>query len=221
NPLPAPPAAKAKTRAPVLASPVKRRHVRREGNAKIVTMTDLELKDVDDDKIIRAHKDTWNSNVYDHYSITIRRNEQNGSIDFIFTCATHPENHPSLIIRPRKNTSHGTSNLRKQAVVCDKKQGKETSKKISTAPIKYSEGAHRVLIALRCAKYGRPFNMVSDEEYLLEVQMLRPETKVPLPITVQRDLIHIYEHASTHIRSYFQVCSVFFFHMHIIIDTFL
>ena len=26
--------------------------MRREGNAKIVTMTDLELKDVDDDKII-------------------------------------------------------------------------------------------------------------------------------------------------------------------------
>jgi hypothetical protein len=35
--------------------------------------------------------------------------------------------------------------------------------------------------------------------------MLRPGTKLPHPTTIQRDLIHIYEHASTWVMNYFLV----------------
>ncbi|KAF8960345.1 hypothetical protein BDZ97DRAFT_1604568, partial [Flammula alnicola] len=71
--------------------------------------------------------------------------------------------------------------------------------------ISYSEAAHCALIALRCAKNARPINSVLDEDYKLEVEMLRPGTKLPSPMTVQRDLLYIYEQASIAVKNYFLV----------------
>ncbi|KIM37134.1 hypothetical protein M413DRAFT_423594, partial [Hebeloma cylindrosporum] len=95
--------------------------------------------------------------------------------------------------------------LQKAADSCLRKQGIERQKNTSADAIPYSESGHRVLIAMRCAKQSRPINSVLDEDYLREVEMLRPGTKVPHPTTVQRDLIHIYEHASTWVMNYFLV----------------
>ncbi|KAF8799387.1 hypothetical protein BYT27DRAFT_7217763 [Phlegmacium glaucopus] len=69
--------------------------------------------------------------------------------------------------------------------------------------IPYSEPAHRALIALRCAKNARPINSVLDDDYKLEVEMLQPGTKIPHPMTVQRDLLYIYEQASIAVKNYF------------------
>jgi len=90
--------------------------------------------------------------------------------------------------------------------ICLKKQGKTTEKAVAPV-IPYSEAAHRALIALHCAKNGRPFNSVLDEDYHQEVQMLRPGTKIPHPITVQRDLLSIYAQASIAVMNYFMVFS--------------
>jgi len=49
----------------------------------------------------------------------------------------------------------------------------------------HSESGHHVLITMRCAKQSRPINSVLDEDYLQEVEMLRPGTKIPHPTTVQ------------------------------------
>ena len=89
-----------------------------------------------------------------------------------------------------------------------RKQGIELQKNTSADAIPYSESGHNVLIAMRCAKQSRSTNSVLDEDYRWEVEMLRPGTKVPYPTTVQRDLIHIYEHASTWVVNYFLVLSL-------------
>jgi hypothetical protein len=101
-------------------------------------------------------------------------------------------------------TGDGTSNLQKSVDTCLKKQGKKRDKPV-TPSIPYSEAAHRALIALRCANDSRPINMVLDKDYLAEVEMLRPGTHVPHPVTVQRDLLHIYAQASIAVRNYFMV----------------
>lgn len=89
--------------------------------------------------------------------------------------------------------------------MCLRKQGRERVKPAQTA-IPYSAAAHRALIALRCAKNARPLNSVLDDDYQLEVEMLQPGTKIPHPMTVQQDLLHIYMQASIAVKNYFLVC---------------
>ncbi|KIJ93287.1 hypothetical protein K443DRAFT_63876, partial [Laccaria amethystina LaAM-08-1] len=92
--------------------------------------------------------------------------------------------------------------LQKDLDQCLKKQGLDSCPK-SESTIPYSEANHCTLIALRCAKSACPINMVINEDYLAEVEMLRPETLVPSPNTVQRDLMHIYTMASVFVVNYF------------------
>lgn len=72
--------------------------------------------------------------------------------------------------------------------------------------ISYTPAAHRGLIALRSAKNNRPFNAVLDEDYIREVQMLRPGAVLPSPITVSRDINLIYTEMSRKVKEYFMVC---------------
>ena len=132
------------------------------------------------------------------------------SLSFVFTCKTHPELHSwgSIIRAWKKGGTDGTSNLQKAADACLWKQGIELQKNTSADAIPYSESGHCVLIAMRCAKQSRSTNSVLDEDYRWEVEMLCPGTKVPYPMTVQQDLIHIYEHASTWVVNYFLVLSL-------------
>ncbi|KAF8901915.1 hypothetical protein CPB84DRAFT_1679392 [Gymnopilus junonius] len=125
---------------------------------------------------------------------------------FVFTCKTCPDNHPrGPYVRLRSKTGTGTTNLRGDVEQCLKKQGLLDESKQPEDTIPYSEAAHRALIALHCAKNARPFNMVQDEDYIQEVKMLRPGTKIPKPITVQHDLHEMYEKASLLVRNYFLV----------------
>lgn len=74
-----------------------------------------------------------------------------------------------------------------------------------TAPATYSETLHRVIIAVRCAVYKRPFNMVADPPYIHELQLLLPNIRVPAPITVQRDVERLYEGTASLVTAYFKV----------------
>ena len=161
---------------------------------------------------------TWRSNVYSHYDVSLVRcldeaTQSLLSMSFKFTCKTHPENHLGPQFRQRTRTGQGTSNLQKDVDQCLKKQGLDSRPKSDSA-IPYSEANHRALIALRCAKSARPINMVMDEDYLAEVEMLRPGTVVPSPNTVQRDLTHIYTMASVFVMNYFMVpfSTIFWFY---------
>jgi hypothetical protein len=152
---------------------------------------------------------TWRSNVYSHYDVSLVRcldeaTQAPLSMSFKFTCKTHPENHVGPQFRQRTRTGQGTSNLQKDVDQCLKKQGLDSRPK-SESVIPYSEANHRALIALRCAKSARPINMVLDEDYLAEVEMLRPGTISPSPNTVQRDLTHIYNMTSIYVMNYFMV----------------
>lgn len=159
-----------------------------------------------------ASRAQWRSEAYAHFDISIRRDTTPDGlpsrITYVFTCKTDPEH--KAHVRPRAKSSEGTSNLLGGIELCLARKGvvASSSKSVSRVEtITYSPAAHRALIALRCAKRHRPFNFILDEEYLLEVQMLRPGTIVPHPITVSRDIRTIYIEMSKHVRRYFRVSS--------------
>ncbi|TFK36011.1 hypothetical protein BDQ12DRAFT_610788, partial [Crucibulum laeve] len=66
------------------------------------------------------------------------------------------------------------------------------------------------LIALQCAKNAWPFNMVSDEDYKLEVEMLWAGTRIPHPMTVSCDVNKLYLQMSQHVKEYFMVSDLFY-----------
>ncbi|KAF9471508.1 hypothetical protein BDN70DRAFT_781292, partial [Pholiota conissans] len=105
-------------------------------------------------------------------------------------------------------TGEGTSNLVKTVKACLDAQGLSSSNsdKLSNPnTLSYSPAAHRVLLALRCAKSLRPFHAVTDEDYLREVEILRPGTAVPSEMTVSRDINHLYLEMSRYVKDYFAV----------------
>ena len=159
---------------------------------------------------IAAAVKSWSSEAYNHYTVTMRRNYADGqemeakSIDFIFTCKTHPELHGEPKVRAREKSSQGTTFLLKDIANCDKKRGIEHPKPSSNVP-PFTNERFRASIALRCAKSARPINMVLDEDYRDEVEMLRPGTRVPHPTTVQQDLINIYTHMAMHVVNFLAV----------------
>lgn len=166
-----------------------------------------------------AALDGWQSPVYDHYNTSLQHlttpDGHPRSLLFVFTCKLNMPDHP-IITRPREKTSEGTGNLKKAMDVCLKKSGQFYSshstlstKTASTGP--YTYATHRVLIALRCAKNYRPFNMVSDEDYIAEVCLLRPGTKIPDPATISRDVKRIYEGMALHVKKYFLVSLYLYF----------
>ncbi|KAF8219916.1 hypothetical protein L208DRAFT_1180880, partial [Tricholoma matsutake] len=67
----------------------------------------------------------------------------------------------------------------------------------------YSAAAHCTLIAMQCAKNHPPFNSVLDEDYQVEVEMLRPGTILPGPQTVSHDIKSIYAEMSKNVQNYF------------------
>jgi hypothetical protein len=157
-----------------------------------------------------ASKHTWRSPVYDHFNISLER-EANSvgspkSITFVFTCRTHPETH-SAQRRPRMATSYGTKNIRDSVKHCDKFSGASTLSPAGKRDVSqtYTPAAHRALIAQQCAKNCRPFNSVTDKDYVAEVEMLRPGTTIPSPSTVSRDVKAIYAEVSKLVRAYFLV----------------
>ncbi|EJD08420.1 uncharacterized protein FOMMEDRAFT_68048, partial [Fomitiporia mediterranea MF3/22] len=88
---------------------------------------------------------------------------------------------------------------------CDVERGVYASSRSSGNSLAYSEATHRALLALRCAKYNRPFNFVRDKYYSLEVEMLRPGTTLPSPDTVSGDIKSLYQGLSIQVRNYFKV----------------
>ena len=153
---------------------------------------------------------SWTSAVYDHYTVSLEWHvtEDNlpSHIDFVFTCHTHPENHPDPRIRARQKPGHGTTSLAKDVQMCEKKQGIQHPKPTSTiSSPKYSDAHYHALLVLRCAKEACPINMILDDDYQKEVEMLCPGTVPPHPTTIQWDLISIYTHWSLYIVNFFVV----------------
>lgn len=140
-------------------------------------------------------------------------------MSYVFTCKTHPDTHSPLTHR-REKTSEGTSNLRLAAEKCDNKHRAHLTTTNNSSPsnvgaIPYSRAAHRAIILLRCAKNHRPFNSVLDPDYQTEVQMLRPGTEIPHPITISRDIRTVYLEVLKTVRAYFAVspCSCLLYYI--------
>jgi hypothetical protein len=161
---------------------------------------------------LEASKATWCSTVYDHFDVTLCRGgrAQLSTLVFVFSCKVDPAHHlPHL--HARMSTGHGTKNIQDGVKACNKRVGTSSTTPVVNIHEPYSAAAHRTLIAMRCAKNHRPFNSVLDEDYLAEVQMLRPGTIPPGPQTVSRDIKAIYSEMSKNVGDYFLVsCGIFY-----------
>ncbi|KAI5981817.1 hypothetical protein EDD15DRAFT_2117591, partial [Pisolithus albus] len=110
-------------------------------------------------------------------------------------------------------TSHGTKNLLRTMRECNARRnvGEDESsaagvqQTLERSISEYTPARHRAVIAMRCCVSKRPFNMVQDPHYVEEVQLLRPGTSIPSPITVSRDVNLIYEEGSKLVKEYFLV----------------
>lgn len=145
------------------------------------------------------------SPAYQHYNITLVRDDINHSLSFLFTCKVDPEGHPPQR-RGREKTSAGTGNLIATNRACDARH-KQGAAPISSdpPPLPYSEANHRALIAMRCAVNQHPFAAVEDELYQAEVAMLHPKTVLPSAATVSCDCQRLYISLATYVANYFFV----------------
>ncbi|KAF8960349.1 hypothetical protein BDZ97DRAFT_1666001 [Flammula alnicola] len=110
------------------------------------------------------------------------------------------------------STGQGTTNLVRTATKCEQRRGVEGKDSSANAQqnlhqtvSKYTESRHRAIVALRCAMSHRAVNMVNDPLYKEEVELLRPGTKIPAPMTVSRDLKTLYQRGSALVVEYFSV----------------
>jgi hypothetical protein len=134
-------------------------------------------------------------------------------IFYKFVCRFDPLTHNKQF-HPRMSTSHGTQNLKRSADKCNKDRGVTAAsdshagaqQTLARTMSTYTPSRHRALIAMRCAASNRPFQSVRDPHYLEEVEMLRPGTVVPSPMTVSRDVNAIFREGSAHVKDYFEVC---------------
>ena len=148
--------------------------------------------------------------MYNHYNVSLERCNEARTLTFRFTCRFDPLRHPSQT-RGRLETSQGTSNLERSRKKCQQLRGEDMSSSTRTLPPPtYSRSKHHALIAARCASSKRPFNSVSDPYYIQEVQMLRPETILPSPQTVSRDVLTMYLSGARAVHDYFSVCNFSF-----------
>jgi hypothetical protein len=123
-----------------------------------------------------ASKSTWCSKVYDHFNITLHceldDHQKPKKLVFVFTCNVDPTHH-TLHVCPRMSIGHGTKNLQEGVQSCDKHLGVAAGVvSVQPAGEPYTPAGHCTLIALQCAKNHCPFNLVLDDGYQAEVEML-------------------------------------------------
>ena len=171
-----------------------------------------------------AARARWTSQAYNHYDITLHRETKKGKahrLVFRFACRYKNASH-GRISRARMESSTGTHNLLTSARTCNRRHnrvddsappGRGDQQSLAQAVSKYDPYKHRVIIALRCAVYKRPFNSVLDKMYRDEVELLRPGTRIPHPSTISRDTVAIHHHLARQAKDYFKVrfffCSLY------------
>ncbi|KAF8236209.1 hypothetical protein L208DRAFT_1096812, partial [Tricholoma matsutake] len=103
------------------------------------------------------------------------------------------------------SSGHGTKNLQDGVKACDKCLGVVSGDAPQHTGAPYSPGGHCTMIAMHCAKNHCPFNLVLDEYYQAEVEMLWPGTILLLPQTVSHDIKAIYAEMYKNVHNYFMV----------------
>jgi hypothetical protein len=77
--------------------------------------------------------------------------------------------------------------------------------KIEAAEYSYSQATHRAILALWSAGSHRSFDSLTDKFHQMEVEHLRPGTKLPSSETISRDIKAIHLNLAPTVREYFQV----------------
>jgi hypothetical protein len=148
---------------------------------------------------IGAAQETWRSPAYKHYIVEVYR-EYNHAHDpptlneifFCFSCKYHDPDHPPHY-RGRTKTGGGTTFLLEKAKSCDARRSSLSLLSASDSETKpdipsYSDAKHRAILALWSANSHRSFESLTDKFHRMEVDFLRPGTKLPSPETISRDV---------------------------------
>ncbi|KAG8914001.1 hypothetical protein FRC00_001108 [Tulasnella sp. 408] len=164
---------------------------------------------------LAAHHKQWQSGLYSHFNVSLKRETPDdapsgpGVIRFVFTCKYGNLDHRDQY---RNRVGDGsTGNLTRRSQACDQQRANQPQSpskqptKAATSNPAYDKHRHCAIIALRCARHHRPFNMVNDEEYKMEVALLNPKASIPSAKTVSRDTQNLWTFTSAHVSAYFSV----------------
>ena len=118
--------------------------------------------------ITEAAWKAWQSNIYDHYIITVNRisdpfSDQAQSIEFLLTCISHTQNHAQPLHRSWMKSEDGTTMFLKDVKQCEEKQVIYQPQPASSS-VPYTVENYHALIALHCAKHARPMNEILDDD---------------------------------------------------------
>lgn len=164
--------------------------------------------------ILDAARETWRSPAYAHYTVEVHRVFDTTQdpptpyeILFRFVCKDNCEDHPAQY-RGRTKTGSGTTTLLDKAKECEARRSGvqvDESKSADSGRPLYSEARHRAILAIWSAHGRRSFESLTDEFHQMEVEYLRPGTKLPSPVTISRDVKAIHAKYAPKVRDYFQV----------------
>jgi hypothetical protein len=144
--------------------------------------------------------------VYEHYDVSVERDNSSQQITYVFKCKYSEETHETHR-RLWTKTGNGTTDMQKSVTECDATHG-VTATSLTSSMGTYTPGTHHVIIAMKSATSNRPFNAVRDKYYRMEVEMLRPGTKIPHVTTVSLDIKLLYVELSKTVCDYFKVSVV-------------
>ncbi|KAF8593505.1 hypothetical protein BDV93DRAFT_409159, partial [Ceratobasidium sp. AG-I] len=106
-------------------------------------------------------------------------------------------------------TGSGTTVLLERAKECDDRRRivpvASADDSGTTVGAVYSKKTHRALLALWSAHSHRSFDSLTDKFHQMEVEYLRPGTKLPASVTISRDIKTIHIKFAPKVKEYFQV----------------
>jgi hypothetical protein len=166
-----------------------------------------------------AARETWRSPAYDHYDVKVLRifdlahdPPTPHDLVFHFSCKYSDTDHLPHS-RGRTKTGSGTMVLLERAKECDKRRSVVSTASAddsgTTVGSTYSKKTHQALLALWSAHSHRSFDSLTDKFHQMEVEYLRPGTKLPASVTISRDVKTIHIKFAPKTKEYFQVSLLF------------
>jgi hypothetical protein len=144
----------------------------------------------------------WTSAIYHHYNVSLSRNEEKRTMEFVFTCKENPLHEP--VSRSRRDEGDKTRILRKGIELCSSYDGSTLIQQApQTSAVAYSPLNHRVLVAIQCALSYRSLSRVEDAFYKEEMECLRPGTHLPEKGTIIKDINKIHDLILSSAKAYF------------------
>ncbi|KAM5530251.1 hypothetical protein V8D89_016080 [Ganoderma adspersum] len=152
------------------------------------------------EQVLDALSQTWQSDVYAHFTHPQIVGENNGDIIHRFVCKVHPAKHVD-----RKDYQDSTRNLTRHRLLCEPEEtGQMQMIEAYASGTAYSPAWIRYLIAMWCTRRYRPFTIVDDPKFLAMMCMLYGKVKIPSCFTVSHNIRDIMVFTKGHVMQVLQ-----------------